>query len=248
MADVTVRNLPELHSLLCERYYTWRRGAWVFRGHSNAGYQLIPSVGRLRHTSRSYDKVEASLLAMFRRGAVIHLATQPRNNWEWLALAQHHGLPTRLLDWTKNPLVALYFACRENKSQDAAIYFANSLPTADLSKNTDPFDVSEDKMWIPAHMTDRLAAQNGVFSIHANPMVPLTKGVFHRVIIKTENKREILSTLSRYGVHSGSLFPGLDGVSKYIEDEHFLLREIKDVETLKKVFKEELLRRKNLLG
>ncbi len=80
MSDVTVDNLPELHDLLRERYYTLQRGAWVFRGHSNANHQLIPSVGRLPHTSHNHEKLEASLLAMFRRGAVIHLQITPRND------------------------------------------------------------------------------------------------------------------------------------------------------------------------
>jgi type I restriction enzyme M protein len=50
------------------------------------------------------------MLEKFKREAIPYLTIKPNDDWDWLALAQHHGLPTRLLDWTQNPLVAVGIA------------------------------------------------------------------------------------------------------------------------------------------
>ncbi|WP_181180443.1 FRG domain-containing protein [Mesorhizobium sp. B1-1-7] len=103
-------------------------GIW-FRGQSNASHQLTPGV--LRNTTLTTDGrgqpirknqvVNASgsdvtgmnperMLSEFKRQAQPFLERPLRNSFEWMFLAQHHGLPTRLLDWSTNALVALYFA------------------------------------------------------------------------------------------------------------------------------------------
>ena len=100
-------------------------GRKYFRGQtklSSAGYPLKPSIGRYDHlltkSFRERDELEREVLEVFSNHLVTHVQHLPRSQWEALAIAQHHGLPTRFMDWTENPLVALYFAVRETKADD----------------------------------------------------------------------------------------------------------------------------------
>ena len=96
-----------------------------FRGQTKlvtAGYELKPSIGRYDHllerSFRERDELEREVLEVFNNHLVTHVQHLPRTDWEALAIAQHHGLPTRFMDWTTNPLAALYFAVRETKKDD----------------------------------------------------------------------------------------------------------------------------------
>src|SRR5579859_3151748 len=77
-----------------------------FRGCTNCDYELVPSLGRPPFRLEN----ERGLINTFKQNAVQFVDQRPQSQWEWLFLARHHDIPTRLLDWTESPLIGLYFA------------------------------------------------------------------------------------------------------------------------------------------
>jgi hypothetical protein len=82
----------------------------LYRGHGSTSFSLVPTVGRCKPSSKSVKKRvdERMMLELFRRQALDRIPLATNDDWELLAIAQHHGMATRFLDWTRNPLAALY--------------------------------------------------------------------------------------------------------------------------------------------
>jgi hypothetical protein len=122
---------------LLQRY---REQEWLFRGEADESYgELKPKVGRVSEKSGSPRKGpytlqdERRVFEEFKKLARPYLNLEPRSDIEWLSLAQHHGLPTRLLDWTTNLFVAAYFAVEfaGTRNRNGVIYCVRALPEAD---------------------------------------------------------------------------------------------------------------------
>ena len=102
-----------------------RRDTGVYHGSTAGGHPLLTSLDRLGGTDPPHTKahLEAHILRNFARYSRPHLPGLPANHWELLVIAQHHGVPTRLLDWSYSPLVAAHFATRgAAPGQDCAIW------------------------------------------------------------------------------------------------------------------------------
>ncbi|MCR8924360.1 FRG domain-containing protein [Dasania sp. GY-MA-18] len=106
----------------------------LFRGVSRQAYELIPSIGRgtKEGTRNDISSIEDNILSEFKRLSTPTIVEPPSTDFEWLFLAQHYGLPTRLLDWSTNPLAALYFAIEGDDENDAYLYHTNTGFTDDF--------------------------------------------------------------------------------------------------------------------
>ena len=142
---------------------------WVFRGQSR-NWALKPSIGRIE---RYRPATELQLLNMFKRSALPMVAKSAiASNWDWLAVAQHHGLPTRLIDWTTNSLAAIFFATGEGagtKSDGVIIATeprSHRFYRAEDPDEADPFDISEAGFFIlrPLRQELRHSAAFSVFT------------------------------------------------------------------------------------
>jgi len=102
------------------------RSPFAFRGMSLADHSLTSSLVRLARGA-DVPRLETALLRNFRKYAVSDGEVRADSIWDWLALGQHRGLPTRLLDWTYSPLVALHFATAspEHMNQDGVVWCVN---------------------------------------------------------------------------------------------------------------------------
>lgn len=203
----------------------------IYRGHGAASFKLVPNVGRLKPPRSSTQKTvnEKLMLELFRRQSVDHVTVASLTDWELLAIAQHHGMPTRLLDWTRNPLTALYFAvCYEcetrhedgrPKEEDAEIIAWRS-PKIDLTKPLldSPFRLKDTVKYIPRIATPRLRAQSGLFTVQPGDVREEFKpDNIVRIPIRFSSRKHLKDSLFRHGIHEGILFPELDSLARHIK-------------------------------
>lgn len=165
-----------------------------FRGVSKSSYALIPGI--YRKTVWDYDPDDAADIVnefINKAKGYNKQSFLPSSKWEWYQVMQHHGLPTRLLDWTEGSLIALYFAVRNFRNANyPAVWMINPIILNMHSTNSGIFYTDahtrndEDKIidsflddsgvvlpkypvaFFPAYINERLAAQKSCFTIHGS--------------------------------------------------------------------------------
>lgn len=200
---------------------------WIFRGVEDSSYDLVPKIGRpdsrknLDGTNAGYSSgAETLAIERFQREARPHLGVEPRSMLDWLSLAQHHGLPTRLLDWTESPLVAAYFALRpagivKGGRKDAAIYGLPSVPIVKTDKECE--ESAEDVLaYYPQHLTPRITSQRGLFTYHKKPDQSYAPKNLVKWVIPSLICLDLNLSVSKCGINEASMFPDLDGIAKHV--------------------------------
>ncbi len=209
----------------------------LFRG-QHQDWPLLPNVARLAPRNQSILEHEQAMLAEFKRASLPFLDLEPRSDWEWLALAQHHGLPTRLLDWSTNPLAALWFAIHRpaHQNEDAVLWVFHAT-AADLAARPDlddgsPFELRSTKVFQPRSVASRIQAQAGWFTVHYHnakkksffrfETIKRTKSRLVCLRIAAKDFATLRYSLDRCGFNHARMFPDLDGLCRHIGWSHSL--------------------------
>jgi hypothetical protein len=202
------------------------RGIWDVENHA-----LLPSAGRyqentaaLPHLRHDPEANEREALRRFETHGAAYVS-MPDDALKLMTLAQHHGMPTRLLDWTFSPLVALFFASLSGSDVDGAVYGIQNTKIAwhhEIDPPvTNPFELAQVYAFHPHHMSPRISAQASVFTIHPDPTAPFDSPHLVQIRVPAKEKRRLRDHLSWCNINQHSLFPGLDGLSNYLKGDAF---------------------------
>ncbi len=283
-----VHNFIEIIDELSYSYHTYGffdvpvHPKFVFRGVGKKSYPLLPNILRNHVTNihgmeipnRKYTAwaTEKSILKNFIAEASGIVNSIPYSDlYRWAEYAQHYGAPTRFMDWTGNPLVALFFACCAKGEENPAVWVLNISNYQIFAEQNNMETIDKDTIntmtsseiinqmldnkhilnypiiYQPHYVDTRMSAQSSYFMVWGNKcealdeMIPeenymqlsnadsnrgrtfrkmQEQGIILKIEIYNDRKQEILRTLDIMGINDKTLFPGLDGIGKYIERKY----------------------------
>lgn len=225
---------------------------WIFRGQANSGWRLEPTIERGFGTKNIAER-ECELYEGFHAKAHLYSSRLPLPNdhLSWIGMMQHHGCPTRLLDWTYSPLVATYFALADSHPEPYSAVWAIStgrlkneewwIGQGPISSNSQ-LKVALDqqltrvctagnqslvRLCTPGFESQRISSQQGCFLYNCNlaesfeaslnGMMGSDDGWAYKFLIPRSSREEFLRKLLWMNVHAVSLFPDLDGLSRFLK-------------------------------
>lgn len=259
IASMSLRaNYPTRPQYVFEPTYMWR-------GQADATWVLEPTLTRLLSKALSPAEaleVESSLLRHFMSRAHMYVESatipSPSDILSWWALMQHHGVPTRALDWSESAYVAAYFAVESLWETDGAIYMiagmdlvnAHDAVFEDISKEatieslfTSPTAPTAVLPWHSWRMSERLVAQQGRFTIGTRLIASHAESIFTalfkeakennadtlvKLVVPAKLKPAFLYHLRAMNVTATALFPGVDGLGRSLKELARLSAAVRD--------------------
>lgn len=195
-------------------------GTWLFRGHGDASWELVPAIGRQASASVYRPSDEKILFEDFVLEAKRYLGNADLTELEWLAVAQHHGLPTRLLDWPTNPLVAAWFATQADENDADAKVLAIRVPFGQRARDAAAFgSTSEPPLIVEVSpRVARITAQQGCFSLHPDPRLawlpPADEYDYSTFWIPGSEKADFRRLLHVFGCDAHRIYVDMDALGR----------------------------------
>lgn len=220
-----------------------------FRGSGkHPEFKLEPTL--LRHAEvRSKDMdplvLEQRLKSRFLQTSAPFLATAPSTDFDWLFLQQHYGVPTRLLDWTENPFIALYFALSSSEAgKDVCVWMLDPVQWNQQALNNENLDRIPDPTMPQAtqflknpgddfspndpiaiygnHTNPRVTAQRGAFVMFCRSSVPMEEKAYAKdsltaLVIPDAMKKPVYEKLLAIGYTHSVVYPDLSGLGVEIK-------------------------------
>ncbi len=265
--EMRITTVEELMPLLADQAYrpSLRRNRcnYVYRGMPNIGYKMTTT---LRRNCKELERtLEPAILKNFAKYAVIEDPSVANSVWRQMILGQHHGLPTRLLDWTHSALVALHFATSEDnleamaehdsviwrididelhallpekyqaimRANKAEVFSVDMLTQATDNLSQYDKDMGDHAMVVlePPSINQRIVNQYAFFSVIPLEMQDLEQFLDRytentvKYVIDRKLRWRVRDMLDQLNMSERIVYPGLDGLSKWIARHYFVKNE-----------------------